>query len=418
MSAILAMARNDVRLLLRDKAGFFFTFFFPLLFAVFFGVITSGFGGGDGALGIVVVDEDATQGSADFVGRLERAPEVEVTPATRAEAEEMVRKGRRAAYVAIRPGFGNSIRRVFWGESGVLEVGIDPSRKAEAGMLQGVLMRYAWERVSSVFTDREAMRDSQEEAKRAAADDPVMSGLLTAFFGSLNTFLDATPKGEGGFQGFEPVRVETREVALRRSGPKNAFDVSFPQGIVWGIMGCAAVFGIALVVERTRGTLLRLRVAPLTMRAILAGKALGCFLTVVCLQALLLAVAILLFGVRPASAPLLALAILCSAACFVGIMMLLSVLGRTEASASGIAWGILVLLAMVGGGMIPLFAMPPWLQTVSHLSPAKWVVLSLEGAIWRGFTLGDMLLPCAVLLGSGAAAFAAGVALFRRLCAD
>ena len=33
MNAILALAIKDLRLLFRDKVGFFFTFFFPLLYA-------------------------------------------------------------------------------------------------------------------------------------------------------------------------------------------------------------------------------------------------------------------------------------------------------------------------------------------------------------------------------------------------
>ena len=47
-----------------------------------------------------------------------------------------------------------------------------------------------------------------------------------------------------------------------------------------------------------------------------------------------------------------------------------------------------MLMAMFGGGMIPLVFMPKFMQTLSNFSPAKWSVLALEGAIWRGFTLG------------------------------
>jgi len=40
--------------------------------------------------------------------------------------------------------------------------------------------------------------------------------------------------------------------------------------------------------------------------------------------------------------------------------------------------------AMIGGVMIPLIAMPPWLLSLSNISPMKWAILSYEGAIWRG----------------------------------
>ncbi|MGI8782732.1 MAG: ABC transporter permease [Acidobacteriota bacterium] len=74
MRAIFAMAGKDLRLLIRDKAGFFFTFIFPLLFAMFFGAIFSGSGGGMARIKLVVVDEDASAGSKAFVSKLLQAP--------------------------------------------------------------------------------------------------------------------------------------------------------------------------------------------------------------------------------------------------------------------------------------------------------------------------------------------------------
>jgi ABC-2 type transport system permease protein len=54
------------------------------------------------------------------------------------------------------------------------------------------------------------------------------------------------------------------------------------------------------------------------------------------------------------------------------------------------------------------------LVKISHFSPVKWSVLALEGAIWRGFSFTDMLLPAAVLLGIGAVGFAVGVSVLTR----
>ena len=59
------------------------------------------------------------------------------------------------------------------------------------------------------------------------------------------------------------------------------------------------------------------------------------------------------------------------------------------------------------------FLMPTWMLAASHASPVKWAVLALEGALWRGFALGEMLLPCGILLAMGALAFAVGARAFR-----
>jgi ABC-2 type transport system permease protein len=71
-------------------------------------------------------------------------------------------------------------------------------------------------------------------------------------------------------------------------------------------------------------------------------------------------------------------------------------------------------MAMFGGGMIPLLFMPPFMQTLSNFSPVKWGILSLEGAIWRGFTVAEMLPIVAVLIAVGMAGLLAGTVIFSR----
>jgi ABC-2 type transport system permease protein len=69
-------------------------------------------------------------------------------------------------------------------------------------------------------------------------------------------------------------------------------------------------------------------------------------------------------------------------------------------------------MSMTGGGMIPLIAMPSWMVAVSHFSLVKWGVLAVEGAIWRGFSWGEMALPLGILVTVGAVGLAVGA---RRL---
>jgi ABC-2 type transport system permease protein len=69
---------------------------------------------------------------------------------------------------------------------------------------------------------------------------------------------------------------------------------------------------------------------------------------------------------------------------------------------------------MTGGGMIPLIAMPPWMQAVSNFSPVKWGILSFEGAIWRGFSLAEMVPALGILLGIGVVAAVAGTRVWQR----
>ncbi|MCP4479597.1 MAG: ABC transporter permease, partial [Planctomycetaceae bacterium] len=53
-------------------------------------------------------------------------------------------------------------------------------------------------------------------------------------------------------------------------------------------------------------------------------------------------------------------------------------------------------------------------KSLSILSPVKWGILAMEGAIWREFSLSEMMLPCGILLGIGIAGIAIGTSLLNR----
>jgi len=426
MREIIAMAVKDLRLLIRDKAGLFFTLFFPLIVAVMFGTIFGGGGGSGSTMSIVVVDEDGTDGSRVFIAALDSASEIRIEQTNREVATDLVRRGKRVAFVVLREGFGEAYERVFWGDPPTVELGVDPARKAEAAMLQGILMKYGAERIRNVFSNPGAQRDQIERARTFLSDStglpPEVRTNLQQLFGAWENLVDQSETASGaeggeedesGFQGLEPIRIEQAEVTVIKKGPRNSYEITFPQGVIWGLIGIAAAFGLSIVTERTRGTLVRLQMAPIRRSSIMAGKAVACFMTTIAISIGLFVFGMIVFGIQPGSLPLLILAILSSSFAFVGIMMLSSVLGKTEQAASGISWAVLLVMSMLGGGMVPLVVMPSWMQTIGVLSPVKWSILAMEGALWRQFTFSEMLMPCSVLIGVGLVFFVVGVRAFH-----
>jgi ABC-2 type transport system permease protein len=433
MRAVLTIAVNDIRLLLADKSSVFFTILFPFIVAVFFGTIFGGPQGDDsgGALHICVVDQDSSPTSAALLEQFAGAEDITHDLVGREEARDLVRRGQRLAYVLIPEGFGEARERMFWGESARLVVGIDPGRRAEAAMLRGVLTKYLFQSFVDQFASFSDMRERMVDARSAVADagdiPPLTREALVALLSSAEALYDRLveeesqedgpevggPGGRLSLDSWELASIETEEVARHWEGPRSPYEVTFPQGIIWGMLICVATFGGSMVTERTRGTLMRLRVAPLSRAQILGGKASACFAAAVLESALLTIVGRLAFGVHVSSLPMLVLALLSGAWCVVGLMMLVASLAKTERAAHGIAWPVLMVLTMVGGGSIPLYFMPGWLQAASSVSPAKWLSLALEGSLWRGFSLSEMALPCAVLIGVGTVAFGIGLRAFR-----
>lgn len=431
MGAIWALATKDLRLLMRDRMDMFFTLIFPLFVAVFFGSIFAQ--GGDSeakGLGIAVVDEDQSELSRAFVKSLSSEGEFDVNAAaTRDEGTLLVRHRKEVACVVVPKGFGDAADSMFRGEPARLEVIVDPSRRAETGMVQGLLTKHAFQQTFGDFSSAGKMQEHAKKSLERLREDKEVPAKVRAtlepFLASLDTFFKDLPaamdaesgkeKGDGKTRaGWEPVHVEVHDLEVQKGGgPPSSYAVSFPQAVIWGVMGCALTFGLSLTTERATGTLTRLMLSPLARWQVLAGKSLACFLTVVGVSAVVLGLSLAPpFSVRPASPAMLVVAVVCIAAGFVGVMMLLGAASRTAGGGAGLGRAVMIMLAMVGGGSIPLAFMPKWMQTVSGVSPFKWAVEALDGAIWRDSSFAYMATPCAVMLGVGVIGFVIGARVF------
>ncbi|MCA8971408.1 MAG: ABC transporter permease [Planctomycetes bacterium] len=441
MTNIVHLMVKDLRLLVRDRFGLFWIFVFPLVYALFFGAIFSGQsgGGGGGKIGIAVVDQDETPSSKQFVELLAKHPSLSVrrnengSPRTMSldAARELVRRGKRSAYVALRNGFGDQGIDVFApsrdAAKALVEVGVDPSRSAEKGYLQGILAESTFRHTIDGFADREKTKRDIARMSARVREDPAIPAaqklLLGVFFSALDKFLagidvsalrDSASSETSGESGMNLARIELVDVTVEDDGPKSAFQISFPSAILWGLIGCAAGFAIMIVRERTQGTMARLLASPVTLGELLLGKGAACFVTCVAAVVFLLLVAGIGLGIGLGSIPKLLVGIAASATAFVGIMLVCALLGKTEQAVAGATWGIMMPFAMLGGGMVPLIAMPSWMQQLSSVSPFKWCVLALEGSIWRGFSWAEMVKPCAILVGVGIAGATLAFFLFRR----
>lgn len=441
MRAIILLAIKDLRLLWRDRFGLFWVLAFPFLMALFFGAIYGdmGRGGSRAEMKVIIVDQDDSDFSRKLTEALDKNEGIKVYPRSEDTARTLVRRGKAVAYLIIREGAGK-FESIFDPDTAYLVAGIDPSRRTEAGYLQGMLMQAWFQVLQQTILKPDRAQSMVRDMLAGLPSDTDLTGeqrdALGGFFGSLETFLGQvdtgvlarTPLGatgsasdtvsateqDGGAM-FSGPKIKFEDIAIEREGPRSSWEITFPQAAIWALIGCAAAFGVSIVIERTRGTLIRLRLAPISRAHILGGKALACFLFCVGVNAVLFLFAKVVLGVSAISPGLLVLAIISAAVCFVGIMMLVSVMGKTEQAVAGAAWALLLVISMTGGGMVPLVVMPSWMRAISNISPAKWSIYAMEGAIWRGFSFSEMLTPLIVLWGIGIVTFVVGAMILKRM---
>jgi ABC-2 type transport system permease protein len=206
-------------------------------------------------------------------------------------------------------------------------------------------------------------------------------------------------------------------------GPRpSAVQQNVPAWLVFGMFFVIASLSSLVVQERSSGTLARLQSLGVPRSMQLASKALPYLGVNAAQAALMLAVGVWLMPLLGGDALSLAgvhwgallTALLAISLAAIGMALALACAVRTHAQAAAIGPIANVLMAAIGGIMVPKFLMPAAMQRLAELSPMNWGLEVLLNVLLRGGDLASTL-PHALRLG-GFAALMFGVALllFQR----
>jgi ABC-2 type transport system permease protein len=163
---------------------------------------------------------------------------------------------------------------------------------------------------------------------------------------------------------------------------------------VFGIFFIVLPLGGAIIRERNDGTLARLRTLPVPYIILLVGK-LGAFVIVCWVQFLfivlvgkvglpLLGTPVLSLGSNPI-ALVLTVSLITLAACGYGLMI--GTLVRSPEQANMFGAVSVVCAAALGGIMVPVYVMPPAMQSISLFSPLAWGLNAMVEIAVRDGTL-------------------------------
>jgi ABC-2 type transport system permease protein len=192
------------------------------------------------------------------------------------------------------------------------------------------------------------------------------------------------------------------------------FDVGASGQLLLFIFVTSMTASTALIETRKLGVSRRMYATPTSVRAIVAGEALGRIAVAVLQGAIIMVGSALLFGVSwgsPAAAASLMLAFAVVAG---GAGMLMGSLATSTEQA--IAIGLLLALGMgaLGGSMMPLEFFSPTLYAVAHVTPHAWAADGFADLIRRDGGLGDVVDELGVLVAYGLVLFAAASWGLRR----
>ena len=215
----------------------------------------------------------------------------------------------------------------------------------------------------------------------------------------------------------EPAKSTTIETtAVPTSVQQNA-----PAWTLLAMFFLVIPLSVTLIKERQQGSLLRLASMPVPPWILLAGKSLPYFLINQIQVVLILLVGIYLLprlggdalriGAAPGAIVLLSVAASLAA---IGYGLVVATYARTPEQATTFGATSVLILAALGGVMVPKLVMPPMLQQLSQVSPLSWGLEGFLDVFVRGGGVREVLPELSQLLAFAAACMAMALLRFGR----
>ena len=381
MKAVGAIAGVELRRFLRDRSNIFFVFVFPLLLVMVLGLQF----GGDGDDGRVAI----AGSNGALRSELEAALEddgVAVSSAGAGTVREQVARGRIDTGVFLTKEVTTAFDA---GDDIVLEVVTGSQQGAQA----------TTERVRTAAA-RIVLERGQVAALAGEGIGPARAGVALAA-----ASLSLTPP--------RLAVVDADEVAQEFEG-LGQFDQGAAAQTLLFVFVASLAGSATLIQARRLGVLRRTLAAPVSAGQAILGQVMGRFTIAGFQGAYIIGATILLFGVDWGRLWLVLVVVSAFSLVAAGAAMLIGSLLDNDAAASSAGVGLGLVLAALGGCMLPLELFPDTLQTVAHVTPHAWAYEALAEVQRHGAGIGDIVPQLAVLAAMAGGLLLLGTWALRR----
>lgn len=219
----------------------------------------------------------------------------------------------------------------------------------------------------------------------------------------------------------ESIEAVIEPVSLNEEEPLEREVKGYKESILPGILTYPLLFSSmvaatgAIVNERLKGTLKRIRASPIHPLSMLFGKTLAA-LTQTAISILLLAfLAFILLSPKVNwNLPLLIPVMLLGSINGIAIGLLISSISRSPTEASNAATTIAIILQFFIGMYFPLEILPSYLQTVGKVIPMTYAANTMRDIILKDVGFNEVLPTMTLLLISAVILYSLGTLLYKR----
>lgn len=390
MRSALEIGRISLLRVARDRSNLFFLVVFPLLLVLLLGVTF----GGEASTRVGVVVPGGGDGG-ELVAQL-RAVDLEVVSLPDEDTlREDLSRGFLTAGVVLPEELAEGDAMAAVGADGPLPVPVLVRPDARSLAVQAA--------IEGVVADLAAVATSVELAiEIGGADTETAAGASRLVSRALpDVEVRTTPVGDG-------VATEDALAGLGR------FDLGASSQLFLFTFLSGLVAGAALIETRRFGVARRVMATPTSAGTVLAGFAGGRVL-IAWMQSLYIVVATrLLFDVDWGDPVATTSVVAVFGLAAGGAGTLLGATLRNQSQAAGVAVGLGLGLAALGGSMVPLEVFPDAMRTAAMVTPHAWANEAMAEIVRRDGGFGDVLVELAVLAGFAAVLLAAGTVALRR----
>jgi ABC-2 type transport system permease protein len=379
----LVIARVNMVRTFRDRMSLFFILVLPMILIVVLGMTY----GGMNVVRVGVADEDHGPLAADLTTAMSATTGMRIDLRrfdTADQLRDAVERGFVELGLVIHSGYDAALRS---GGTGSLEYVSQPKSYA-----------------SAIRTALDATIADEAGLIRAARFAAASNGI--PFDQALETARQQQPAVAGVAVAVESVG----EVATNPSG----FALGAESQVILFMFLTSMTGAVALITTRLLGISRREFSTPTSAGTIVLGETLGRFAFALFQGVFIVVATALLFGVDwvdplATGAIVVAFALVAS-----GAAMLLATLVSNEHQLSALGPALGMVLALLGGAMVPIEVFPPIMRTLSHATPHAWAIDAFHDLLLNGGGVGRVLPQVVVLLGFAVGLLALASLRFRR----
>jgi ABC-2 type transport system permease protein len=384
LSHSLRIAWKDLVELFRNRLGLVLLILMPLFMMVMVGFIYPSNGNSVSNLPVALVNEDAgnsTTASQTFIMVLQqinsqRGMFVLSNASSMGDIKDMVQRGDLDGGIVIPSNFSASILS---GQQGTLIIVTDQSNPQISATIQAVL--------SGVF-DQMGTQLALDRVRPLNATNPLAV--------------------------VKPYNVQTEGVV---PGNPSYFDFIAP-GIMAMTVMMSVMTGLPVAIsqEKEVGTLDGMMVAPINRLSIILGKTLGQTARGLIQGAIILALAVGLFGVTIHGSILLVFGLLLLGVfSFVGIGIVITSFAKDQETATMLMMTLMFPMMFLSGVFFPIQQMPWYMQDISKVLPLTYASQALRKVMVLGAGIPAISTELTILIVFGVVMTAIAVPVFRRM---